>query len=205
MSDGNTRSFNLTAIKWPGLLRTPNELVANLRRRTGSSLIKSPICSKIVLQFVGGCAYILSHYLNNLYIYNKVTFDNEVRLIENNNSNSAKIEDKSHEIKSRKSPLITFSNHISCLDDPMLWACLLPWHHYTTQTESIRWSAAATDICFTNAFHSAFFSLGKTFPVLRGVGLNQPGMDFASAILNHNQWLHLFQKVELCVIAIRIF
>lgn len=152
--------------------------------------MKSPTCSKLVLQLVGSWAYLLAHVLNKTVVHNKETFDSELRRIE------AQIycDQPKEPHPKQEAPLLTYSNHISCIDDPILWGSLLPFSYYTTNTKSIRWSAAAVEICFSKPWHSTFFSLGKTFPIIRGIGVNQPGMEFAAGLLNNNQWLHLFPE-----------
>lgn len=54
-------------------------------------------------------------------------------------------------------PLITVSNHMSTLDDPLLWG----FKGFPSLDHKLaRWVLAAEDICFKNAFLSYFFRLG---------------------------------------------
>lgn len=186
-------------LKWPHHLRKPNELIQSLRSKTRLRLVKSPIYSKLVLQFIGSWSYLLAHVLNKSHIFNVQTLNEELRRIEEQTNEqlwgNIELRGKKENPKSlRRSPLLTFSNHISCIDDPILWASLLPLTYYSTNTNSVRWTAAAVEICFSKPWHSALFSLGKTFPIIRGAGLNQPAMDFASVLLKYDQWLHLFPE-----------
>jgi monolysocardiolipin acyltransferase len=79
------------------------------------------------------------------------------------------------------------------LDDPGLMSALFPWS-WNLSAARHRWSAAAEDICFTKPWHTFFFSLGKTFPVVRGLGIHQPAMDFALELLKCNEYLHIFPQ-----------
>ena len=204
LKNGDLKAAALTS--WPKHLRTPAELIQAVKDKTRLKVIRSPLCSKLILQFVGSWAYLLAHVLNRSKVYNHEVFNRELREIEYNIAHleaptSATIVKPDrpgpHGVNARHRsprPLVTLSNHISCIDDPVLWAVMLPLNYYFAKTDSVRWSAAAVDICFSRPWHSAFFSLGKTFPIIRGVGLDQPAMDFALALLRHNQWLHLFPE-----------
>jgi monolysocardiolipin acyltransferase len=90
-------------------------------------------------------------------------------------------------------PLVTVSNHHSCLDDPGLWGSLFPWK-WILNSDRHRWSAAAEDICFTKTAHSVFFALGKTFPVIRGDGIHQKGVDYAIDLMRNNAFIHFFPQ-----------
>ncbi|WQF75797.1 Putative phospholipid/glycerol acyltransferase [Colletotrichum destructivum] len=75
--------------------------------------------------------------------------------------------------------LITVSNHISVLDDPLIWGAL-PLK-YNSVPSSARWGLGAHDICFKNGFFKSFFSLGQVLPTYRMLhspngGLFQPTM-----------------------------
>lgn len=192
----DTRLDPRKTFEWPKHLRTPSELVDAVRLETKLRIIRSPLCSKLVLQFIGGWSYILANVLNRSYIYNWDVFNQELRRIEQIyvERNCSRRNNRESKYNIKRGPLITLSNHISCIDDPILWGALLPFNYYFTKTDSVRWSAAAIDICFSKPWHSTFFAFGKTFPIIRGIGLEQPAMEFASALLRHNEWLHLFPE-----------
>nr|XP_036577559.1 acyltransferase [Colletotrichum truncatum]KAF6784557.1 acyltransferase [Colletotrichum truncatum] len=83
--------------------------------------------------------------------------------------------------------LITVSNHISVLDDPLIWG-VLPLK-YISSPMSTRWGLGAHDICFKNSFFTSFFSLGQVLPTYRMLhspygGLFQPTMTQAIRILS---------------------
>lgn len=41
---------------------------------------------------------------------------------------------------------------------------------------------------------SWFFDQGGVIPIVRGGGINQPGMDVALQLLNENKWFHIFSE-----------
>ena len=68
----------------------------------------------------------------------------------------------------RERGLITVSNHLCVLDDPMIWG-VLPFR-YQWDPNNNRWSLGSHDICFKNGHSSMvskFFTRGNTLPVHR--------------------------------------
>ncbi|TPP67758.1 Tafazzin [Fasciola gigantica] len=103
-------------------------------------------------------------------------------------------------------PLITISNHHSCLDDFILFGTLLSLFDLM-HVDRYRWSLAAVDVCFTNARDCFFFTWGQGVPVWRrvrhpktklilhpGGGLYQPSMDFCLNLLNRGKWVHMYPQ-----------
>ena len=78
---------------------------------------------------------------------------------------------KALEGRPKDTPLITVTNHHSCMDEPLIWGCLKNKH--LTNNSLMRWALAAHDICFSNKFHALFFAFGKSIPIVRGDGPNQ--------------------------------
>lgn len=92
--------------------------------------------------------------------------------------------------------LITVSNHLSTLDDPITWG-ILPSRCYMNP-HTIRWALGASDIMFTNPVFSAFFRNGQVIETFRGEGIFQPALDAAIDKLNQGHWVHLFGEGKVC-------
>lgn len=133
--------------------------------------------SFLVVPSVAACAKMWLNWFNRSYIQHHEVF----------------IKTVDEHYKKRSQCLITISNHHSCLDDPGLWGALFPWR-WIFNSHRHRWSAAAHDVCFTKPIHSLFFSLGKTFPVIRGKGIHQLALDYALDLMKRNQFLHVFPQ-----------
>ncbi|XVE87579.1 hypothetical protein DITRI_Ditri18aG0128800 [Diplodiscus trichospermus] len=88
-------------------------------------------------------------------------------------------------------PLLTVSNHMSTLDDPLIWGFKgFP----SMDAKMARWVLAAEDICFKNSLLTYFFRLGKCIPITRGAGIYQECMNEALWCLNNGAWLHTFPE-----------
>ncbi|XP_071543863.1 tafazzin [Panulirus ornatus] len=111
-----------------------------------------------------------------------------------NNVNGYNVERLREWVSSRPegTPLLTVSNHYSCIDDPALWG-LLRWRDLWS-ARTMRWSPAAHDIAFTRRIYSWFFSHGKCVPIIRGLGVYQQAMDFLIERLQEGQWVHIFPE-----------
>jgi monolysocardiolipin acyltransferase len=68
-------------------------------------------------------------------------------------------------IHGRERGLLTVCNHVSVLDDPVMWG-ILPLR-YSMDLHNVRWGLGAHDICFKNKALSTFFSLGQVLPTHR--------------------------------------
>ncbi|KAL8151892.1 hypothetical protein V2J09_021700 [Rumex salicifolius] len=88
-------------------------------------------------------------------------------------------------------PLLTVSNHMSTLDDPVMWGFKgFP----TTDPKLARWVLTAEDICFKNPVLSYLFRLGKCIPIKRGGGIYQEHMNEALERLSDGEWLHTYPE-----------
>ncbi|CAK0783341.1 hypothetical protein CVIRNUC_006540 [Coccomyxa viridis] len=89
--------------------------------------------------------------------------------------------------------LITVSNHVASLDDPLLTSALVP-AGALLRPQALRWTLCATDRCFTSKAATAFFRAAKVLPIERGAGLQQQGMQAAEGCLNRGDWVHVFPE-----------
>lgn len=93
----------------------------------------------------------------------------------------------------RERGLITVSNHISVMDDPILWG-ILPLS-YMFNPDNLRWGLGSYDLCFTNKGLSTFFTFGQVLPTHRSAhsqygGLFQPTITQAIRLLSCGPFLH---------------
>lgn len=85
--------------------------------------------------------------------------------------------------------LLTFSNHVSLLDDPLLIACLP-----LGAPDTVRWVAADAFNFFGGPLRGAFFGAGRCVPIVRGAGEDQPGFAFLRDRLLAGEWVHIFPE-----------
>nr|XP_043629380.1 N-acylphosphatidylethanolamine synthase [Erigeron canadensis] len=128
---------------------------------------------KSVIMAVGAFSKFVANIMNTTYVHNADTLVNLVRS------------------RPPGVPLITVSNHMSTLDDPVMWGFKgFP----TCNADLQRWVLAAEDICFKNPLFSYFFRLGKCIPITRGGGIYQEHMMEAIDRLSNGEWLHTFPQ-----------
>lgn len=84
------------------------------------------------------------------------------------------------------------ANHISVLDEPLMWGVIPP--SYFLDPRTVRWSLGASDILFKNNLYRWFFRQGQTLEVHRGDGIFQASLDEALARLAEGRWVHLFPE-----------
>jgi len=85
--------------------------------------------------------------------------------------------------------LLTYSNHVSLFDDPMLIANIVSGPY-----SKVRWVGADAINFFGNGFKAWLFTAGRSVPVMRGAGLDQPGMHFLGERLAAGEWVHLLPE-----------
>lgn len=85
--------------------------------------------------------------------------------------------------------LLTYSNHVCLFDDPWLIACLSD-----ANWDALRWIAADAMNFFGSSWKGRIFNAGKCVPVVRGAGLDQPGMHFLAERLRAGDWVHVFPE-----------
>jgi monolysocardiolipin acyltransferase len=87
--------------------------------------------------------------------------------------------------------LLTFSNHVSLFDDPLL-LCNFPLGPY----RQVRWVAADALNFFGTPARAWLFTAGKAVPIVRGAGggVDQPGMRFLAQRLREGHWVHVFPE-----------
>ncbi|MFT4624748.1 MAG: monolysocardiolipin acyltransferase [Myxococcota bacterium] len=85
--------------------------------------------------------------------------------------------------------LLTASNHVGLFDDPLLLACFAE-----PDWAQLRWVAADAVNFFGSPGMALFSSTGKAVPVVRGAGVDQPGMAFLAERLRQGDWVHVFPE-----------
>jgi 1-acyl-sn-glycerol-3-phosphate acyltransferase len=85
--------------------------------------------------------------------------------------------------------LLTYSNHVSLFDDPLLPSCFKigGW-------ETVRWVATDAINFFGSRPKAWLFTAGKGVPVVRGSGATQPGLGFLADRLREGAWVHIFPE-----------
>eukprot|EP00250_Pteridium_aquilinum_P008521 c18011_g1_i1 orf=28-807(+) len=122
---------------------------------------------RLVLKSGSAISKLITSFLNTTHVHN---YDTLGRLVNS---------------RPPGTPLITVSNHMTTLDDPLMWGI----KGLSSDPKLARWVLTADDICFTNPIFSYFFRLGKCIPITRGAGIYQPHMYEALERLNEGDWV----------------
>ncbi|KAF1808582.1 tafazzin, partial [Eremomyces bilateralis CBS 781.70] len=69
------------------------------------------------------------------------------------------------DVGGRERGLLTVSNHISVIDDPLMWA-VIPQRYFMNR-QSVRWTLGSHDICFQTALGTQFFLASQVLPTHR--------------------------------------
>jgi monolysocardiolipin acyltransferase len=85
--------------------------------------------------------------------------------------------------------LLSFSNHVSLFDDPLLTSNL-----GETRYSAVRWIPADHINFFGSNLKGFIYSAGKCVPIIRGGGLDQPGFSFLLDRLGEGDWVHMFPE-----------
>ena len=85
--------------------------------------------------------------------------------------------------------VLSFSNHVSLFDDPLITSGLGRTRYHKT-----RWIPADHKNFFGSAAMGTLFGSGKCVPIIRGAGLAQPGLDFLVERLREGAWVHIFPE-----------
>jgi monolysocardiolipin acyltransferase len=85
--------------------------------------------------------------------------------------------------------LLTYSNHVSLFDDPLLVANIVSGPY-----SRVRWVGADAVNFFGNRFKAWLFTAGRSVPIMRGTRLDQPGVDFLRDRLIEGDWVHLLPE-----------
>jgi monolysocardiolipin acyltransferase len=85
--------------------------------------------------------------------------------------------------------LLTFSNHVSLFDDPLL-PCNLGLPRY----RDVRWVGADAINFFGSPAKAWLFTAGKAVPLVRGAGVDQRGFHFLRDRLLDGDWVHMFPE-----------
>ncbi|KAH8688043.1 hypothetical protein GQ44DRAFT_720804 [Phaeosphaeriaceae sp. PMI808] len=106
--------------------------------------------------------------------------------------NFLKLLDQRYDVEGRQKGLITVSNHISVMDDPILWG-ILPLS-YLFNPDNLRWGLGSYDLCFTNKGLSTFFTFGQVLPTHRSAhsqfgGPFQPTITQAIRLLSRGPFM----------------
>jgi 1-acyl-sn-glycerol-3-phosphate acyltransferase len=103
--------------------------------------------------------------------------------------------------------LLTVSNHLHYVDDPLIHAALIKFKYLLSflllfgedsEYDNWKWTPAAKENFFYNPnlflrkFFRTFFGRTKTVPILRGKGLEQLALIKLEEFLQNGDWVHIF-------------
>ncbi|CAM9426508.1 unnamed protein product [Scytosiphon promiscuus] len=88
--------------------------------------------------------------------------------------------------------LLTVSNHMCVYDDPGLWSAILPF--WRTGRKKMRWALCTDDIYNANPVLRNILEAGRTLPIRRTRGMEQPLFKVFFDKLERGEWGHIFAE-----------
>ncbi|CEG44100.1 tafazzin-like protein [Plasmopara halstedii] len=103
---------------------------------------------------------------------------------------------KQLEQRPKGTSVITVSNHSATVDDPAIFANMMPWKFMWPR--SGRWSLASQEYCYTKGkVVSAVFFGAKSLPIKRGGGVDHPMMRALFEKVEEGAWVHIFPEGKI--------
>ncbi|CAM9125291.1 unnamed protein product, partial [Pylaiella littoralis] len=88
--------------------------------------------------------------------------------------------------------LLTVSNHMCVYDDPGLWSALLPF--WRVGRAKMRWALCTDDIYYAHPILTNILHAGRTLPIKRTRGMEQPLFKAFFQKLEQGEWGHIFAE-----------
>ncbi|TMW65972.1 hypothetical protein Poli38472_003737 [Pythium oligandrum] len=138
------------------------------------------------------------HNLGRIPVIGTVTWVSKLYLRFLSTMKTEGLEHLLHQLENRptKTPLITVSNHTSAVDDPAVISSVLPWKYALPWRA--RWIVTSQEYSFVlGQMVRAFFYGGKSMPIWRGGGLDQPLLESIFDKVQQGKWVHIFPEGKI--------
>ncbi|TDH72842.1 hypothetical protein CCR75_000578 [Bremia lactucae] len=138
------------------------------------------------------------HDMARVPLFGAVTLGSKVYLQHFNRSTIKGVEILVQQLDQRPkgTSVITVSNHSATVDDPAIFANMMPWRYMWPRNS--RWSLASQEYCYTKGkLASAFFFGAKSLPIKRGAGIDHPMIRAIFDKVEQGAWVHIFPEGKI--------
>ncbi|GLE09262.1 hypothetical protein PINS_up020871 [Pythium insidiosum] len=162
-------------------LRTATAVTARSTRRAATTRAPS------------GC-----HNIGRLPVFAVATAVSKLYLFQLNSTKieGAEILRKQVDERPAGTALITVSNHTATVDDPAVFASMLPWKYALPW--NARWGLVSQEYSYLKGLPlRAFFYSAKALPIKRGAGIDHSMLESFFEKVQEGKWVHIFPEGKI--------